>query len=993
MPAHIRIYVFVFAYSGFAGLIYESIWSHYLKLLLGHAAYAQTLVLAIFMGGMAIGAWLAARLAVRWRDLLLAYVVVEVILGLLALGFHPAFTRLADWLQLGLMPGLESAAAVNAAKWTASAALILPQTILLGMTFPLMTAGVLRVFPHTPGHSIASLYFANSLGAALGVLASGFWLIDAVGLPGTIMTAGLVNFGVALVVWLLNRRHRPVAGPAPPAAGAGAPLRPVYAGMLVVAGITGAASFIYEIAWIRMLSMVLGAATHSFELMLSAFILGLALGGWWIRKRIDRLASAPGFLGKVQIAMGCFALASLALYGQCFEVMSWLLSALQRTGSGYFLFLASSHALALAIMLPTTFCAGMTLPLITYILLQRGIGEQSIGTVYAANTLGAIIGVLFAVHVGLPRLGMENTMLAGAGLDIALGIAILASAVPAVRGAAAGGWAAAGLAVALAAAVLVELDPYRMASGVYRYGRATLPRDNAMLFHKDGKTATINLARTPGGRVSIMTNGKPDAAIGMGEDAAVGPDESTMVLAAAIPLALRPEARTVANIGMGSGLTTSTLLASPRPRRVDTVEIERAMFEAANGFRPRVSRAYEDPRSHFHVEDAKTFFGARQQRYDIIVSEPSNPWVSGVASLFSSEFYDRIKHFLAEDGVLVQWLQLYEIDMRLVASVINALGEHFPSYSVYFTDNVNVLFVASRGDTETLGGHVFEAPALARELAHVGVRDLADLRSRRITDARLLEPIVASFNAPANSDFFPYLERRAARTRFLGRDARELIALAYAPLPILDMLDPGHRQPRAALSPAEHNPVAGHQATARAMLAYLRGQAVAAQALPASARASLQVVGRPARPDCDPVQSAAWDQAAFRLATASLAHLPAAEAEAFTAALEGHACLRAPRLRQWLDLYRAVAARDGQAMAAGARAMLEHRHEQLGDERFGYLVAAGMLGALGESRPAAALALWETFGARRWQVQGVNFYLRSLIALAVHGRQQRPGGG
>src|SRR6185503_17825307 len=193
----------VFAISGFSGLIYESIWSHYLKLFLGHAAYAQSLVLIIFMGGMAIGSWLAARYAARWRHPILYYAIVEGVIGVVALVFHKTFVGMSDTFYFSILPEIGNAALGGALKWTAAGALILPQSVLLGMTFPMLSMGILRRYPSEPGGSLAMLYFTNSLGAAIGVLASGFWLIERVGLPGTIMSAGILNVAIALVVWAL----------------------------------------------------------------------------------------------------------------------------------------------------------------------------------------------------------------------------------------------------------------------------------------------------------------------------------------------------------------------------------------------------------------------------------------------------------------------------------------------------------------------------------------------------------------------------------------------------------------------------------------------------------------------------------------------------------------------------------------------------------------------------------------------------------------------
>ena len=175
--AFFPLVLLIFTASGFAGLIYESVWSHYLKLFLGHAAYAQTLVLAIFMGGMALGSWLCSRYSSRWRNLLLGYAAAEGAIGLTALIFHRVFVGVTDLAYDGIMPALGSPFAVDAFKWGLSAALILPQSVLLGMTFPLMSVGLIRTHPDRAGGTIAMLYFTNSLGAAAGVLASGFVLI------------------------------------------------------------------------------------------------------------------------------------------------------------------------------------------------------------------------------------------------------------------------------------------------------------------------------------------------------------------------------------------------------------------------------------------------------------------------------------------------------------------------------------------------------------------------------------------------------------------------------------------------------------------------------------------------------------------------------------------------------------------------------------------------------------------------------------------------
>src|SRR5258706_4867660 len=246
----VGVFFALFTVSGFEGLIYESIWSHYLKLFLGHAAYAQTLVLAIFMGGMALGAWLVSRFTDRIRNLLLGYAAAELGIGLLALAFHKVFQVSTGWALDSLFPAMGAGAGIDLVKWTLASLLILPASLLLGTTFPLMSAGVMRLYPETGGRALAMLYFTNSFGAAVGVLASGFLLIRSVGLPGTILTAGLMNIVLALAVWGLTRSLpsvRPL--PAQPRGEGVSGARALGRGRLVAAAATGAASFVYEIPW------------------------------------------------------------------------------------------------------------------------------------------------------------------------------------------------------------------------------------------------------------------------------------------------------------------------------------------------------------------------------------------------------------------------------------------------------------------------------------------------------------------------------------------------------------------------------------------------------------------------------------------------------------------------------------------------------------------------------------------------------------------------
>lgn len=782
-----NLFFFFFFLSGFSGLIYESIWTHYLKLFLGHAAYSQILVLTIFMGGMAIGSWLAARYTDRLKKLVVMYAIVEGIIGILALLFHTVFIVTTDFAFTSILPSLDAIWSVQAVKWTLAAVLILPQSILLGSTFPLMSGGVIRRFDDSSGQIIASLYFSNSLGAAIGILVSGFLLIPMVGLPGTILAAGLLNIFLALIIWLLtHRENEPFDNISTRNAlrSLSPEIRKRMIIFLLCAFFTGMASFLYEIAWIRMLNQVLGTSIQAFELMLSAFILGLAIGGYWIRKRIQLYSDIAKVLGMVQILMGTLALMTIVSYSYTFAFMKYLLHALQRTEPGYLLYTVFSHIIAMGVMLPVTICAGMTLPLITYYLLKEGAGEASIGRVYAANTVGAIVGVVFAVMFIMPHWGVKNVVVVGALIDILLGAFLL------LFFCARSSFfnKAAILSSCILFAVIwttVEFDPILMSSGVYRHGKI-VKQNKTSLFHKDGKTSSVDLYQLDN-IVSISTNGKPDASISLTSTPTA--DEVTMILTGALPLLTHENLKTAAVIGIGAGFTTHTLLTDDKIERVDTVEIEPAMVEGSRLIGEAVQYAHTDPRSQIVIEDAKTYFSNKGEKYDVIISEPSNPWVSGVSGLFSIEFYSLVKNYINSDGYLVQWIHLYELDMKLVSTIIKALSPVFNDYIIYSVNKSDLIIIASpNGNVPGLNNRFLEKPGLKSQLTRIKMDNYQALLQLKVGSKKLLDPLFYSYPLVANSDYFPILEYSAPKDRFLKKNAMALDEIKDFYMPLEEIL-------------------------------------------------------------------------------------------------------------------------------------------------------------------------------------------------------------
>ncbi len=988
-----KFLIVLFALSGFSGLIYENIWSYYLKLFLGHAAYAQTLVLAIFMGGMAIGAWTSARYSIKWSNALQAYAIVEGIIGVFGLVFHGTFEWATDLAYTTILPLLGNSIAIVTFKWGLSTVLILPQSVLLGMTFPLMSASLIRHGQDNRGATISALYFINSLGAAIGVLISGFWLVEEVGLPGTILMAALVNVIVALFAWLLARPQEqvlPLSDQAIPQAAA--PTDSFYRLMLSVSLLTGTASFIYEIGWIRMLSLVMGSSTHSFELMLSAFILGLACGGLWIKQRIDRIENTVANLAVIQVIMGLLAMATIALYPATFELMQALVRSLGKTDGGYVLYNVISYLMSLGLMFPTTFCAGMTLPLLTHILLRGRYGERCVGDVYSANTIGAIAGVFGAIHLGMPLLGLKGLMTFGASLDVAVGLVLFWHLKESSRFRYLRYGAVVGVA-ALAFTILgVQWDVLKMASGVFREGLLLNSKEASILFHKDGKASTVDLVDHGGGLTSIRTNGKSDASIQMDPRKPRALDESTMIFAAAFPLALHPDAKLVANIGFGSGLTSHVLLGSSNLERVDTIEIEEAIVQAAKGFRPRVEAVFADPRSHIFLDDAKTYFSSHGSKYDIIISEPSNPWVSGVSSLFTDEFYRMVKTHLNDKGLFVQWFQMYEIDPEIVFSVLKALDKNFSDYTLYKSAIDDLLIVASNGgNVSAPTGVPIESDAIKRELAAYGIYTAADFSMWKLAERKSLFPLVWSFEVPVNSDYFPYLDLHASKTRFQHRDAREVAGLIDAAIPVLEMLgeEPSRYNTERRQGGAYFFRTGAMFEASAVRHALLGEKSLVAEKLDPALQRDVALV-RMNMVDCaQGRETEGWFDALLTIAARTNAHQSPTDANRMWTYLETASCHQtwAPVRKTWVSLFKAVGTRDaGQIVNLSEELLSQGTNLSLAQRA--YLLMAGMTSALSLHDEKRAMAIWEKNEqgiVRKGRMPGLVFRL-----LVAHSTMSKP---
>lgn len=804
----------LFCLSGAVALVYESLWSRYLKLFLGHSSYGQIVTLIVFMGGLGVGSFIAAKYLSRISRPFLAYARIEVIVALFGLGFHPAYEAFSGWF-------FERAAGLQ--EWSPTVAtvvqiglcllLTLPFATLLGMTFPLLATGVIRSFRDGGRASLPLLYFGNSLGGAIGILVCSYWLVSAFGTHGSLQIAALGNLIVGGGFFLLHR-HGLTGKPQESATESAAEsatesvptpsfansVNPRIALWLTVAAGTGLASFIYEVGWIRLLSLILGSSTHSFDAMISAFILGLAFGGLSVRKILKRCNGdlAP-VLGTIQVFMGCFAALSLYLYRPFFDAVQGSHGIFAKTDAAFPIYSVYKYLLCLAMMFPAAFCAGMTLPLITWRLIRDTGRENYTGLVYGWNTIGSIIGAALAGMILMPLLQLKWTIFVGAALDILLGLVLLSISFKASLSLKS--WQPIALragAIALVLAALLpafwtDFDPGVLTSGTYR--SASLSQGIPEVVEiRHGRTATISVAKTDVS-MNIATNGKSDGALYMKDDGkamtSLG-DENTVAELAVLPMLTRHGNYDAAVIGMGTGMTGHYLLGDRRLQSLDLIEIEEAVVDLAKHFRPRNERIWTDNRLNLVIDDAKRHFYTHRKQYDVIISEPSNPWVSGVAGLFTKEFYSHLQHFLKPGGVLVQWVHGYEFRDDLLVSIFSAL-DTFEHFEIYRVPNNNGDYIVVAGDrpadfipTEELAAN----SVLKEEFAKLG----GDLSSfglgNFIASSKTLRPILNDYAALANSDYFPYVEQNAETSFYTGASVDLPKALLHSFSSYADLLEP-----------------------------------------------------------------------------------------------------------------------------------------------------------------------------------------------------------
>ncbi|HEX3646150.1 MAG TPA: tetratricopeptide repeat protein [Vicinamibacterales bacterium] len=749
-----RLFVLLYAASGAAALVYEVTWTRLLTLQLGHTVAAASTVLAAFMGGLALGAWLSPLDSLardhsldspdaqhagqgngRPGSPLRLYAVLEIVVAICALLLPIALRASVPALAWAYADG-GAPARFAVVRVAISLALLGIPAAAMGATFPIAAGWYARNAAQT-----GALYAVNTAGAALGAIGAGFFLIPALGLRATTWVGVLLNLMAAGGAWWLaaqeeeiiafSRNKKSKSGSAPSLRSQRSPRSlpnsprflpiPTPAPMLAcsAAAISGFAALVYEVAWTRLLALVIGPTTYAFATMAAAFISGLALGsalGSSLARRVERPAvwMAAMLVASAIAASGAAWLAA--------SRMPLVVAAQVADPAAAFTAVIVAQAFGTALLLlPMTLALGATFPLALAVaqgslrVSDASAGQGGTATigrdaarVYTANTVGAIAGALAAGFALIPALGLRRTFQTAAILGALAGASCLAAALRGPRGRNSElrtqnpeaktqklVWPAA---VAIASLAIILLlpgwDRELLASGAYKYapylGAENVDRvlrAGVLEYYKEGAAATVSVRRLTGTR-SLAIDGKVDASN--------AGDMLTQRMLGLLPVLIHGNARDICIIGLGSGVTLGSALAPGIVQRAEIVEISPEVVEASHFFDRENGGALANPRVRLIVGDGRSHLLLTPKQYDVIVSEPSNPWMAGVASLFTREFFEAARARLKPDGLICQWAHTYDISPRDLQSIVRTFASVFPQGTLWMVGGGDLLLIGAR---------------------------------------------------------------------------------------------------------------------------------------------------------------------------------------------------------------------------------------------------------------------------------------------------------
>lgn len=775
MTTRIKTAIFaLFTLSGMCALIYELVWTRWLGLLVGNFPTAAATVIAVFMAGLALGNWIAGPIAAKRSPAgaLKLYAMLEGGLAVLAALSVVVFSSSSPWF-----PWLAAASDQPLVRALICFALLLPPTILMGGTFP----ALVRTLSATAPRALGAVYAFNTLGGAAGPLLAAFVLMPGFGITATLWVACAINASVAAAAYAVSRRIPPEASSlesevsSPPKQEAAATPSPRGAELpawvpYLLAGFSGFLALGFEIALTRMFVLTItGGSVYGFAVILSSYLIGIAAGAALVRRWPPRDSSAALFA--FAVAQGIVWL--FALTTPFWDLMPVLLVRVWWAKPPFALLMLLDFAVILSMTLVLTTAFGYTLPALSAALPRAT--SATIGRLFAANTLGAVAGPIVTAFVLLRYRGLTETFLI-LGL-LALAAATTAAAVSRPRHR---------IEILIPAPFLVAIsilivlffppDISVLNAGMYNRPHGFQPgreqggvtpveaayRLGKIIYQKDSLTARVSVRAVSPEAMSFVVNGKPDGSTSL-------VDMYTQIFMGHIPLLTHPDPRKVLVIGLGTGTTTGCMTLHDELQVIHVAEIEPAQIDVARIFGQHNYRAVDHHKVRIHLDDARHFLLVNDETYDVIVSEPSNLWVSGMVNLFTREFYASVSEHLGPEGVFFQWIHYYRVADEDVKGMFRTFQSVFP-HATLWIHQFGDAFLMARKDGMAIDFEDWvrrlDRPVYERDLKRIQISPPIEMLSFYLFGPGDLERF--SEGGRICTDDFPYLEFTSPRVRYVA---------------------------------------------------------------------------------------------------------------------------------------------------------------------------------------------------------------------------------
>lgn len=779
--------------SGMCSLIYQIIWTRSLSLIFGHTTFAISAVITAFMGGLALGShyigkWADGEDKIKPflrkhgnEDLFLAYGILETVIGLYCL-LTPVLFRgveaiYLNFTGLGFYP-------LSLIRFILCLIILIIPTFCMGGTLPVISKLLIKKKADI-SKGLGFLYFINTIGASFGALVAGFFLIRLWGINLTLTFAVITNIAIGILVYAVNKKISLNLEPDVPQKEpkekkqTQEKTKPYTLLLIIIFAFTGFASMIFELAWTRALALTLGSSTYAFSAMLTTFLLGIAVGSKLFENQSKRRDFKIMNLGVILFCIGLFSLITTIILGYA---PLFILKLAPLFSNSYFYVLMTDFLICFCIMIIPTILMGFAFPLAGKLYAEKieNLGKN-IGDIYAVNTLGCILGSFLTGFILIPFWGVQNCLRLAILINFCAGIIILYKFIEKNKTKYAI-MAISGMTAVIFVFFMPAWNPAIMSSGAFLYWnnyiKNPIPniqnyfeerREKNLLFYKDGISSTVSVYKYENDNsISLQVNGKADASTII--------DLPTQLLSAYIPLLYHNNPKDILVIGLGSGITAGAVVTFPEVNHVKCIEIEPAVIEANKFFSKFNRDVIKNPKFEVKIGDGRNAVLSSNSKYDIIISEPSSPWVSGVGYLFTEDFYRIALKKLNDGGIFCQWFYFYSMSPEDFKMVVSTFYKVFPKGDIWVGTEADIIMLGSNSDLkfnyQRFTDCYNKIPDFKKDLDSIKIVEPDILFTHYITEKSLIEPILK--NNRINTDNLPILEFSAPL--YLYTDVEKLIS-------------------------------------------------------------------------------------------------------------------------------------------------------------------------------------------------------------------------